>query len=306
MLAIFFFNCYSIAMNFIEFNDVSFTYPAVEGDVDSDGNPIEPRAVFEHFTAQFPGGFISLVGPNGSGKSTFMLLASGRLVPTAGKVLMMGKDIAMMTGEAKNMRASVIYQNMEFETQDKVKDLLTQVYQSGTLQGKASGILGKDDLLKEVIEVFELEGVLDHTLTGISKGEIQRTLLAFSILYGSASVFMDEPLFAMEYPQKEKALAYLRDYCKKTGTTIYISMHELELTKRFAEKVLLIYPNRDMSFGTPEEVLTDEDLEKAYGLPVEMLKKGEEYTRRDLTDTAKSIADMNLLLQQQQQAQPVL
>ena len=304
MLAIFFFNCYSIAMNFIEFNDVSFTYPAVEGDLDADGKPIEPRAVFEHFTAQFPSGFISLVGPNGSGKSTFMLLASGRLVPTTGKVLMMGKDIAMMTGEAKNMRASVIYQNMEFETEDKVRDLLTQVYRSGTLQGKASGILGNDDLLKEVIEVFELEGVLDHTLTGISKGEIQRTLLAFSILYGSASVFMDEPLFAMEYPQKEKALSYLRDYCKKTGTTIYISMHELDLTKRFAEKVLLFYPNRDMSFGTPDEVLTDEDLEKAYGLPVEMLKKGEEYTRRDLTDTAKSIADMNLLLKQQQ-AQPV-
>jgi len=304
VLAIFFFNCYSIAMNFIEFNDVSFTYPAVEGDLDADGKPIEPRAVFEHFTAQFPSGFISLVGPNGSGKSTFMLLASGRLVPTTGKVLMMGKDIAMMTGEAKNMRASVIYQNMEFETEDKVRDLLTQVYQSGTLQGKASGILGNDDLLKEVIEVFELEGVLDHTLTGISKGEIQRTLLAFSILYGSTSVFMDEPLFAMEYPQKEKALSYLRDYCKKTGTTIYISMHELDLTKRFAEKVLLFYPNRDMSFGTPDEVLTDEDLEKAYGLPVEMLKKGEEYTRRDLTDTAKSIADMNLLLKQQQ-AEPV-
>ena len=303
MLAIFFFNCYSIAMNFIEFNDVSFTYPAVEGDLDADGKPIEPRAVFEHFTAQFPSGFISLVGPNGSGKSTFMLLASGRLVPTTGKVLMMGKDIAMMTGEAKNMRASVIYQNMEFETEDKVRDLLTQVYRSGTLQGKASGILGNDDLLKEVIEVFELEGVLDHTLTGISKGEIQRTLLAFSILYGSTSVFMDEPLFAMEYPQKEKTLSYLRNYCKKTGTTIYISMHELDLTKRFAEKVLLFYPNRDMSFGTPDEVLTDEDLEKAYGLPVEMLKKGEEYTRRDLTDTAKSIADMNLLLQQQQQAQ---
>ena len=286
-------------MNFIEFNDVSFTYPAVEGDVDADGNPIEPRAVFSHFSAQFPSGFVSLVGPNGSGKSTFMLLASGRLVPTTGKVLMMGKDIAMMTGEAKNMRASVIYQNMEFETEDKVGDLLAQVFKSGTLQGKAQGIFGKGDLMSEVIDVFELSGILNHTLTGISKGEIQRTLLAFSILYGSASVFMDEPLFAMEYPQKEKSLSYLRDYCKKTGTTIYISMHELDLTKRFAEKVLLFYPNRDMSFGTPEEVLTNEDLEKAYGLPVEMLKKGEEYTRRDLTDTAKSISDMNALLKAQ-------
>ena len=286
-------------MNFVEFNDVTFSYPVVEGDVDADGNPIQPCAVFEHFQAVLPGGFISLVGPNASGKSTFMLLASGRLVPESGKVLLMGKDIAMMTGEAKNMYASVIYQNMEFESEDKVGDLLRQVYGSGTLQGKAKGIWSDKDRLSEVIEVFELENVLEHPLTALSKGEIQRVLLGFSILYGSVSVFMDEPLFAMEYPQKENALKYLRDYCKKTGTTIYISMHELELTRRFAEKVLLFYPNRDMSFGTPAEVLTDEDLEKAYGVPVAMLKKGEEYTRRDLTETAKSIADMNSLLKSQ-------
>lgn len=284
-------------MNFIEFNDVTFTYPPVDGDTDENGNAIVPRAVFEHFTASLPGGFVSLVGPNGSGKSTFMLLASGRLVSESGKVLLMGKDISAMTGEAKNMYASVIYQNMEFETQDKVGDLLRQVFSCGTHQGKKIGILDSTkSLLDETIDVFELSAVLDHTLTGISKGEIQRVLLAFSILYGSVSIFMDEPLFAMEYPQKEKALSYLREYCKKTGTTIYISMHELDLTKRFAEKVLLFYPNRDMSFGTPEEVLTDEDLEKAYGVPVAMLKKGEEYTLRDLNETSKSISDMNRLL----------
>ena len=281
-------------MNFIEFNDVSFTYPAVEGDVDADGNPIEPRAVFSHFSAQFPSGFVSLVGPNGSGKSTFMLLASGRLVPTTGKVLMMGKDIAMMTGEAKNMRASVIYQNMEFETEDKVGDLLAQVFKSGTLQGKAQGIYGKGDLMSEVIDVFELSGVLNHTLTGISKGEIQRTLLAFSILYGSASVFMDEPLFAMEYPQKEKALSYLRDYCKKTGTTIYISMHELDLTKKYADTVLLFYPNRDMALGTSEEVLTRDEVEKAYGVPYAMLKDHENLSREYLNSlNQKNEAESN-------------
>jgi len=290
-------------MNFIEFNDVTFTYPPVDGDTDADGNAIVPRPVFEHFTAALPGGFVSLVGPNGSGKSTFMLLASGRLVSESGKVLLMGKDISAMTGEAKNMYASVIYQNMEFETQDKVADLLSQVFSCGTHQGKKTGILdGTKSLLDETIDVFELSGVLSHTLTGISKGEIQRVLLAFSILYGSVSIFMDEPLFAMEYAQKEKALSYLREYCKKTGTTIYISMHELDLTKRFAEKVLLFYPNRDMSFGTPEEVLTDADLEKAYGVPVAMLKKGEEYTLRDLNETSKSISDMNRLLDENEKA----
>lgn len=276
--------------NFIEFNDVSFTYPAVEGDLDAEGKQIVPSPVFEHFSGALPGGFTSLIGPNGSGKSTFMLLASGRLVPQNGQVLLFGKPIASLGDEQKNLLASVIYQNMEFESDDKVQELLSYVYQNGALKGKACGILNeKEDLLSEVIDKFELSLVLNHGLKEISKGEIQRVLLAFSLLYGSASVFMDEPLFAMEQKQKESALEYLGAFAKKTGTTIYISMHELDLTRKYAHNVLMFYPNRDMDFGTPEEVMTNEALEKAYGVPAAMLKNQEDMTRESLEQAAEAI-----------------
>jgi len=121
----------------------------------------------------------------------------------------------------------------------------------------------------------------------LSKGEIQRVLLAFGILYGSASLFMDEPLFAMEPHQKEAALAYLKEYVHKTGTTIYISMHELDLTKKYADTVLLFYPNRDMALGTPEEVLTRDDVEKAYGVPYAMLKDHENLSREYLNSLSQ-------------------
>lgn len=278
-------------MNYIEFNDVSFTYPAVEGDLDAEGKQIIPQPVFDHFSGRIPAGFTSLVGPNGCGKTTFMMLASGRLIPQNGKCYLFGEDIASLSEEKKNLVASVIYQNMEFESDDKVSELLTFVYQNGALKGKAQG-LHTNDLLSEVIEVFELKNVLNHGLTEISKGEIQRVLLAFSLLYGSASIFMDEPLFAMENRQKEAALAYLKEFSAKTGTSIYISMHELDLTRKYADNVLLFYPNRDMTYGTPEEVMTTEDLEKAYGVPAAMLKNGEDMTREELQQSADAISQI--------------
>ncbi len=281
-------------MNYIEFNDVSFTYPAVEGDVDAEGKQIIPSPVFDHFSGRIPAGFTSLVGPNGCGKTTFMMLASGRLVPQNGKCWLFGEDIASLPEEQKNLVASVIYQNMEFESDDKVANLLTFVYQNGALKGKAKG-LHQNDLLPEVIDVFELGNVLDHGLTEISKGEIQRVLLAFSLLYGSASVFMDEPLFAMEFRQKESALAYLKEFAAATGTAIYISMHELDLSRKYADNVLLFYPNRDMDYGTPEEVLTNEALEKAYGVPAAMLKNGEDMTREQLQQSADAIQQIQKL-----------
>lgn len=271
-------------MNFLEINDLTFSYPPVEGDVDENGKQIIPEPVFEHFSATLPSGFVSFVGQNGCGKSTLLLILSGRIRPDSGSVSLLGQNPFELSEEQKNLLASVIYQNMEFESEDTVSELLTQVYAGGNYNGKARGILddGKNDLLAEVIDVFELANILNHGLTHLSKGEIQRVLLAFGILYGSASLFMDEPLFALEDRQKNIALDYLKKFCKKTGTTIYIAMHELDLTKKYADHVLLFYPDRKMALGTPEEVLTNEDLEKAYGIPAAMLKDKENLNRETL------------------------
>ena len=270
-------------MNIIAFNNVHFSYPPVEGDIDENGNQIQSPVVFDHFSAELPSGFVSLVGPNGSGKSTFMLLASGRLLPVEGKIWLFGKETSVLTEEERNELAS-------FDTDDKVVELLDYVYKNGLLKGTAKGINNPDeDLLIEIKNVFELNSLGNKKLNALSKGEMQRVLLAFSLLYGSKSVFMDEPLFAVEEYQKHNSLKYLKEFSKVTNTTIYISMHELELTKKYAQTVMLFYPNHNIDLGTPEEVMTDSDLEKAYGIPVSMLKHSEIMTRNQIKEESEMI-----------------
>ena len=274
-------------MDFLSFDNVSFTYPPVDNQLETDenGQPIIPAPVFDYFSASLPGGFVSLIGPNASGKSTFLLLAGGRLNPQQGKVLLFGEDIAGVSEERRNELASFIYQNMEFDQDEPVGELLETVYSAGyhdkTAEKNAS-------LFEDVLSVFELKPVLNHKLTGISKGEIQRVLLAFSILYGSKSIFMDEPMFAMEDRQKHTAMQFIRDYSKNYGVPVYIAMHELDLSRKYAENVLLFYPDRSMDFGTPEEVLTNEALEKAYGVPAAMLRETESLTRNALKESSEA------------------
>lgn len=278
----------------IQFNDVTFKYPDDPSDLDKAGNPIINKPVFEHFTGTIPSSFTSLVGPNGCGKTTFMMLASGRLIPQNGNVKLFDQNIGALGEQQKNLVASVIYQNMEFETQQPTNELLSYVYKNGNFRGNAKGIEDRD-LLAEVTEVFELGNVLTRPLQKLSKGEIQRTLLAFSLLYGSMSIFMDEPLFAMEFKQKENSLNYLKKFSNETGTPMYISIHELELSKKYADNVLLFYPNRDMTFGSPEEVLTKDDLEKAYGVPYGMLKDQEEMNRQTFSEINKNFGQQTPL-----------
>ena len=287
-------------MDFLTFDNVSFTYPLQGDEIETDGNgkPILPSPVFDYFTASLPGGFTSLIGPNASGKSTFMLLAGGRVKPQQGKVLLFGKDIAALDEASRSRLASFIYQNMEFEQDDPVKSLLEQVQTAGATdaagtENAGSRTLSAQPALSDVISVFELEKILDRKLNGISKGEMQRVLMAFAVLYGSKSIFMDEPMFAMEDAQKHKAMEYLRDYSIKNKIPVFIAMHELDLSRKYAENVLLFYPNRDIDFGTPDEVLTNEALEKAYGVPVALLRETEALNRKSLNEAADAVAATN-------------
>ncbi len=257
--------------NFIHFEQVTFSYPAETDE--------EKKNIFQNFNADLPGGFTCLIGPNASGKSTFMLLASGRLRPQSGIITLFNEDIASKHEEERNLCASVIYQNMEFETSDITGNVLEEVLSKGKNEKSQ-----KNSILVDVKKVFELDAILSRPLNALSKGEMQRTLLAFSVLYGSQSLFMDEPLFAMESSQKEKALEYLKAYSSSANVPLYVSLHELELSRKYADNILLFYPNRNIDFGTPDEILEKESLEKAYGIPASMLRDSESLNRKILME----------------------
>jgi iron complex transport system ATP-binding protein len=251
----------------VAFEDVSFAFPG------------SASPVFAGFSGSLPGGLVSLVGPNGSGKSTLLLLAAGRLLPQAGAVRLLGRDTRLFVDEdERNRFASFIYQNMEFESSDRLADALEQVYAGGAHPAKGRGFF------EETVEAFELGAVGGRPLDKLAKGELQRALLAFAALYGSRTVFMDEPLFALEAAQKERALDFFRSYRKRAGCAVYLSLHELDLTRKYAERVLLFKPNREIDLGEPAEILTDAALEAAYGVPAALLKQKESLDREHLVE----------------------
>jgi iron complex transport system ATP-binding protein len=103
---------------------------------------------------------------------------------------------------------------------------------------------------------------------------------------------MDEPMFAMEDRQKHSAMAFIKKYSKENNVPIFIAMHELDLSKKYADNVLLFYPDRRMDYGTPEEVLTKEALEDAYGVPAAMLRDTENLNRNALKEASETLTNV--------------
>jgi len=255
-------------MNPVEFLNVSFSY--------------ETRPVLDNLSLAVPPGVTSLTGPNGAGKSTFLLLASGRLLPTSGQVRLEDQDTQTLDEVEKNRLCSLVYQNMEFETEEPLGDLLGFVFSNGFLPPSNRGFL------KTVVATFELEGLQNRKTQALSKGEMQRAVMAFSLLYGSRVVVMDEPVFALEEAQKQRALGFVSEYARGSGVSFLYSVHELDLTRQFSDHVLLFSKDEAPRLGTAEELLTRDSLEQAYQVPYVLLHQKEKLYRATLAEASPS------------------
>jgi ABC-type cobalamin/Fe3+-siderophores transport system ATPase subunit len=239
--------------------------------------------VFTDLTLELPRGITSLVGQNGCGKSTFLLLTGGALLPEQGIVRIRGEDTAGLRDENVRHRiASIIYQNLEFETDKPIGELLNEVHALGFREEKSS------DFVRELIEVFELAPFLGRRTQEVSKGELQRTILAFSLLYGSPVLLMDEPIFALEDSQKDRVMNYLCSHVRVNGLCLLYSLHELDLSKRYSDFLLLFPPGAPPELGKTEDMFTREKIEKAYQVPFVMLRRKEEVFRQQLMDADRA------------------
>lgn len=248
----------------ISFHDVTFAY--------------ETDPIFTGLTLSVAAGVTSLAGPNGAGKSTFLLLASGRILPNQGSVMLEGYDTAGLEDQEKNRLCSLVYQNMEFETEEPLGDLLDFVFENGFLDKKDKAFP------TQVAREFELEPLLGRKTQALSKGEMQRAVMAFSLLYGSRVVVMDEPVFALEEAQKRRALGFLSEYARQARVSFLYSAHELDLTRDFCDRVLLFPKAGKPILGPPAEVLTREVLEAAYQVPYALLHQKERLYRSMLLE----------------------
>jgi iron complex transport system ATP-binding protein len=251
----------------ISLKNVSFYYPEIQ------------QLVFSDLSIDLPRGITTLVGQNGTGKSTLLLLAAGILLPVEGTVLLRGIDTHSLREEQERQRhVSFVYQNMEFETEKSIGDLLEYVHENGFHDNKDPG------LITELVEVCELNKVLSKKTQEVSKGELQRTIIAFSLLYGSKIIMMDEPIFALEDYQKYRIMKYLLEYVASRDLSLYYSVHELDISEKYSDYLMLFHKNGRIELGATSELYNRRNIEEAYEVPYVMLKRKEAIYREALRD----------------------
>lgn len=212
------------------------------------------------------GEVLALVGPNGAGKSTLLRVLSGELDPTGGDVTYGQRPVARIPAAELARLRSVLTQENTVSFPFRVSEVVAMGRAPWAREPE-----GRDDVaaVAEAMDAADIAHLAARRYTQLSGGEKARVSLARVLAQRTPVVFLDEPTASLDLRHQEEVMRIARSLAER-GKAVVVVLHDLSLASAYADRMALIATGRLDSIGTPAEVLTEERVERVYGLPVEL------------------------------------
>jgi len=193
------------------------------------------------------GEFYALLGPNGAGKTTTLRMVAGLLRPDAGSVSVLGIDALADPVAAKQTMAWVSDEPMIY---DKLTPLEYLAFVAG-LWGIDPAIA--ETSARDLLISLGLEPNLHERCEGFSKGTRQKVALAGALVHDPRLIILDEPLTGLDAVSARHVKGLLQDRVR-TGCTVIMTTHILEVAERMADRIGMIVSGRLVAEGTLSEL----------------------------------------------------
>lgn len=221
-----------------------------------------------------PGKLNLLIGPNGAGKSTLIKVLSGALPPLQGEVLYEGKKIKEISVASLSTYRAVLAQSNELAFPMRVSETV--------MMGRYPHFTGRptsndERIVEEAMHFFEVIDLADRAYTSLSGGEKQRVHFArvASQIWETdakqcAFLFLDEPLTFLDVFYQYDFMNKLKAFVAQRNILVLGVLHDLQLTGKYADEVVLMKEGKLIKQGDKESVLTKENIYMAYQLVPEI------------------------------------
>ena len=193
------------------------------------------QAALRDVAATFPPGAVGLLGPNGAGKSTLLKALLGFVTPTAGRMQVLGLDVAE---SPMQIRARLGYMP-ESDGHVPGMNAVSFVAYCGQLAG-----LPRSDAMQRAHEVLYYVGLGEaryRNLETYSTGMKQRIKLAQALVHDPDLLFLDEPTNGMDPKGRDEMLALVRDLATRKGVDLILSSHLLPDVEATCAQVIVLY-----------------------------------------------------------------
>lgn len=219
------------------------------------GTPFQTTALDNVSIGIEAGELLAIIGHTGSGKSTLIQHFNGILSPTAGRVLLDGKDI---WSDKKNIRGvrfrvGLCFQYPEYQLFEET------VYKDIAFGPRNMG-LGNTEIDERVREAAEYVGLkqmhLDASPFDLSGGEKRRAAIAGVIAMRPEILILDEPTAGLDPAGRDAILNLVKNYREQTGATVIVVSHSMEDVAKIATRVMVVHDAKVAMYGTVEEVFS--------------------------------------------------
>lgn len=218
-----------------------------------------------------PGELMAVIGPNGCGKSTLLRTINGLLELSSGELTVDGMDVR----EVSLDQMAKIVSNIPTEFPPDFNLSVYEVVMLGRYPHRKSmwWETAEDEQVTDMaMKMFGIDHLAQRDITQLSSGERQRTLIAKAYVQQPRIMLVDEPTAHLDIRYTLEVMKYFKDLItREKDMSIVIAAHDLNSVARFCDRITMMKKGRIIACGTPEEVITAENIEKTYGVKAEVI-----------------------------------
>ncbi len=232
------------------------------------GGPYETKALSDVNLTIHDGEFIGLIGHTGSGKSTLVQHLNGLIMPTSGRVLVDGMDLADKGTDrrAVRQRVGLVFQYPE-------NQLFEETVEKDIAFGPKN--LGLDDAeidrrVKDAMRrvALDYDRLHERSVFELSGGQMRRVAIAGVLAMEPQVLVLDEPCAGLDPRGREEILGLIKKLHEEAGTTIVMVSHSMDDVASLAERVIVMNHGELVMDGAPRDVFACGEELRGMGLDV--------------------------------------
>jgi iron complex transport system ATP-binding protein len=212
------------------------------------------------------GDILCLLGSNGCGKTTLLRCLRGFLKLKTGRCYLDEADIFSLKSITQAQKMGFVFQESGAPFPYSVIEVV-KMGRAPHLKKFASPAKHDEEIAEQALETVGIPHLRDRKFTQISGGERQLTMIARTLAQGPDVILMDEPTSALDFKNQTLILRMINKLSKQ-GMTIILTTHFPNHVLLYSCKVALMNNGGLISFGTADDVITEDNLKSTYGIDV--------------------------------------
>jgi phosphonate transport system ATP-binding protein len=203
------------------------------------------------------GSFTVVLGPSGAGKSTLLRLVNGLETPTQGSVSLAGETVTQANLRTVRGDVGMVFQHFNLVDRLSVMtNVLVGRLKTRSWLGSVLYLFRRED--REIAhEALDRVGLVEKSwerADRLSGGQQQRVGIARALAQRPRVILADEPVASLDPVTSEEIMHLLREICRRDGITLLVNLHQVDLAKRFADRIIGLNAGKVVFDGTPAQL----------------------------------------------------